>query len=290
MTDLHPSDIIKEGHINNIVTKAILLGVDPITAIRIASYNAANYFGLNSLGVIAPGFFADMIVFNSLREIKPSIVIRGGEVVFEKGHLTKKRRPYLNPPRGTINIGRFEKSKFVVLAPQKKKKVKIRVIRIIPGELITKKEEAIMEVSPDGHLSSDIKRDILKIAVVERHRASGKIGLGFVSGLGLKSGALASTVAHDSHNIIVVGTNDEDMYIAVMALAEAQGGKAVVKDGKVIEILPLPIAGLMSPLPIAKVATLIKRLNNAAKNLGSRLNDPFMSLSFLALCYTKSLS
>lgn len=280
--DLHPSDLIKEGHINRIVTKAISLGVDPITAIRIASYNAAQYFQLTDVGAIAPGYFADIILFKDMKVIKPDMVIRSGEIVVEKGVCTKKRKINRNPPRGTVNIGKFSIDKLKIFAPVGKKEARIYVIRIVPGELITKKETEIMHVS-DGLLNSDTKRDILKLSVVERHRASGKVGLGFVSGMGLKYGALASTVAHDSHNIITVGTNDSDMYLAIQALVDSQGGKVVVKDGKVIELLPLPIAGLMSPLPIQKVSSQIKRLNAAAQKLGSRLIDPFMTLSFLAL-------
>lgn len=277
--DRLPDDLIDEGSIDYIVRTAIREGLDPITAIQIATLNAAEYFGLNDRGAIAPGRRADLIVFNNFEEFKIERVYRGGKLVARDGKLEPDDHERVRPPiRNTMNV---DWSKVDLRLPAADKTT-LRIIGIVPGQIVTR-EEFDRALIKDGWVYADPARDILKIAVIERHHATGNVGIGFVRGFRLQSGAIGSSVAHDSHNIIVVGTNDNDMLSAAHAIAAMQGGFVAVNRGQVLARVPLPIAGLMSDEPIERVRLELDHLNTVTRQLGCELEAPFMALSFLAL-------
>jgi adenine deaminase len=278
--DRHPSDLIEEGHMDHAIRTAIAEGLSPVTAIQMATLNPARYFMLNDHGAIAPGYFADLVAFESLEQIKVRKVFKNGEHVADNG------KPCWDPPerprmalRSSVNIKWLEGEEFKIEA---KNKAKIRVIELLEDQLLTKAIEMEPKVE-DGLVVSDPERDLLKLCVIERHQASGKMGYGFVKGFGLREGALAASVAHDAHNVIVVGTSDDDMMAAVIQINKLGGGLVVAKGGKVISDLPLPVAGLMSRRPLEEVNKQLKALIEIAHLLGVKAKDPFMTLSFLAL-------
>ncbi len=276
--DRHPEDL--SVHINGMVQRAVDNRVNPIKAIQMASLNTAEYFKIQDLGAIAPGYRADFNVFENLQEFtKPLMVFKGGEVVAENGKLLEDLENIEIPAtRGSVNVGWLEDDCFQIKSQGKK----VRAIEIIPHQLITK--ETIVNVKEEnGFAVSNIDDDVLKICVVERHRASGNIGKGFVKGFGIKEGAIASTVAHDSHNMIIIGTNDKDMLLAQKELVKSQGGKVVVRNGEVLAKLPLPVAGLMSDKDINYVTEQSEAINKAAKEIGCVVDDPFMTMGFLSL-------
>jgi adenine deaminase len=276
--DRHPQDILEKGHIDSMVRKAIGAGLDPVIAIQMATINPAEYFKIETVGAIAPGRKADLVVFSDLDSPHMEAVYSGGVLVAENG----KMSPEIAPPDPVLvpSSMNVDTQQIDLSIPATNKR--IRVMDIVPDQIIT--GQRIMEAMIwQGKAVADISRDMLKIAVVERHTGSGNVGKGFVRGFGLKRGAIASSVAHDSHNIIVVGTNDDDMHAAIRAIVEMGGGLAAVYDKKVCADLALPIAGLMSLEPIPAVRDKIDRLIHAAKKLGTTLDDPFMTLSFLAL-------
>ncbi len=277
--DRHPYDLLREGHINYMVKTAIESGTDPLTAIQMATLNGAEYFKLKDLGAIAPGYKADLVVFDNFRDFNIISVYKDGQLVASDGQMLPGMiKPVFVPLRSTVNTAWIEKEHFKVVA----KGQRAKVIQIVPDQLITRKR--IEEVKIEGgEALSDPGRDILKVAVIERHLASGHTGLGFVQGIGLKRGAIASSIAHDSHNIVVVGTNDDDMYTAAVKIVKLQGGLVVVEGGQVIEELPLPIAGLMTGKKLEEVEAKIQALNLACQGLGATVKEPFMVLSFLAL-------
>lgn len=276
--DRHPHDLIAEGHIDAIVRKAVQAGLDPVTAIQMATLNTAEYFGLSRLGAIAPGKQADLIVFSALDSFQVEQVYHRGRLIAENGRISSNVEPPAAAPcPSSMHVGDFSID-FSITAES----TNMLVIDIVPDQIVTRR--SVLPVSIFHNTAvSDPSRDLLKIAVIERHKGSGNIGKGFVRGLGLKKGALASSVAHDSHNIIVVGTTDEDMKAAAAAVTQMQGGLAVVCDRQVRAQLPLPIAGLMSWDPVNRVADGLDRLIKAARDLGASPADPFMTLSFLAL-------
>ena len=277
--DRHPKHLTK--HISRMVKKAVRLGVDPIKAIQMASINTAEYFKLTNLGAIAPGYKADIAIFKDLEVFEPQMVIKNGVVAAEHGRMIIDTTEFKTPAlRGSVNIKYLNMEDIQIKVPQEKNKIK--VINVIPNQLITKKSEETAKVQ-NGFAVSDTENDILKIAVIESHKATGNIGLGFVKGFGLKSGAIASTVAHDSHNMIVIGTNDDDMYYAAVELVKSQGGKIIVENGKTLAHLPLPIAGLMSDKSSDEVQAKIKELELSAQKIGCKIADPFMSMAFLSL-------
>ncbi len=277
--DRHLDDIEEEGHINYLVKKAIEYGVDPVKAIQMATINTAEYFGLKNLGSILPGYIADFIVFDDLKNMNIRMVFKKGIMVAKDGEIIRGRiKEYKEKLRGTINVKWIEHSDFVIKAEGRK----ARVINVIPNEIITKM--SIEDVKIDGgYVSSDVDRDILKIAVIERHMASGRIAKGLVKGFKLKKGAIASSISHDSHNIVVIGTHDADMYEASVGVVKMQGGICCALNGQVIESLSLPVAGLMSDKSADYVRNKIKKLREVARYLGSDLPDPFMAMSFLTL-------
>ena len=276
--DRHPADILKEGHIDFMVRTAIKQGLDPIIALQIASLNAAQYFGLSDLGAIAPGYRADIAILDDLEKPRAVLVIKDGKVVAENGELTVQLKAAATAGHKSMQIGPLGLRSFEIKA----EKGPARVIGVVPNQIITKS----LQLSPkikDGKVVSDIDRDILKMAVVERHKATGNVGLGLVRGFGLSSGALASSVAHDSHNIVAVGVSDEEILAAVLAVKEMGGGLVAVADGKILASLPLPVAGLLSERSMQDVAEGIAECIAAAAGLGCKLEDPFMTLSFLCL-------
>lgn len=278
--DRHPADL--KEHINGMVRRVVEAGVDPIKAVQIASLNTAEYFGLKDLGAIAPGYKADLLVLPDLKTFKPDIVLKDGQVVAQDGKLAVEiPENDAIATRNSVNVRWITMDDFKIQTEGDGVK-KVRALEVIPHQLITKSVMSDVKVV-DGNAISNVETDTLKICVIERHRATGNIGKGFVKGFNLKCGAIASTVAHDSHNMIVIGTNDFDMYTAAVALIKCQGGKVVVKDGEIISQLPLPIAGLMSDKEFDFVVEKCDELNKAAHSIGCKLEDPFMTMGFLSL-------
>lgn len=277
-------DLVNEGHIDHAVRVAIKGGVPPITALQIATINTARHYRLANLGAIAPRYWADFIVFDNLKKLSVRQVYKKGVLVAENGKYLAKNPARVSLPRSTINM-RYKPSDFVVKPSGTKK---IKVIEIIPNQIVTKTAIAAPKVE-DGEIVADTSRDILKMVVVERHRATGNVGVGFVRGFKLKRGAIGSTVAHDAHNVIVAGTNDADILFAIQELERMQGGQVAVANGKVKAELPLPIAGLVTDQPLNTAMKLIDDLNAAAHTFGCDLEAPFMTLSFLALSPIPSL-
>jgi adenine deaminase len=271
-------DLVNEGHIDHCVRKAIRLGLPPISALQIATINPARHYRLQNLGAIAPRFWADFIVFDDLKKFSIRQVYKKGVLVAENGRYLGRTPAKIGLPRSTMNL-RYQPGDFRVRAGGGKK---IKVIEIVPQQIVTRTAIVTPKVE-DGEVVADTRRDILKLVVVERHRATGNVGVGFVRGFKLKTGALASTVAHDAHNVVVVGATDGDILMAIDELARLQGGQVAVANGKVQARLGLPIAGLVSDRPLAAVIKGIGDLNVAARALGCELPAPFMTLSFLSL-------
>jgi len=271
-------DLVNEGHIDHCVRKAIRLGLPPISALQIATINPARHYRLQNLGAIAPRFWADFIVFDDLKKFSIRQVYKKGVLVAENGRFLGRTPAKIGLPRSTMNL-RYQPGDFSVRAVGGKK---IKVIEIVPQQIVTRTAIATPKVE-DGKVVADTRRDILKLVVVERHRATGKVGVGFVRGFKLKVGALGSTVAHDAHNVVVVGATDGDILMAIDELVRLQGGQVAVANGKVRARLGLPIAGLVSDRPLSEVIIGIEDLNVAARAMGCDLPAPFMTLSFLSL-------
>ncbi len=276
--DRHPHDILAEGHIDAVIRKAVAKGLDPVTAIRMGTINPADYFGIKDAGAIAPGRKANLVVFSDLAEIRAEQVFYMGRQVAENGHLLpgiQRPSPVTVPPSMNLDPGGLD---FSIPAMGRR----MRVIRAIADQVVTHCE--IMDVTEkDGLAVADVTRDVIKLAVVDRYTGQAHTGKGFVTGLGLKRGAIASSVAHDSHNIIVAGITDTDMRAAVTTVVAMGGGFAAVDDNRALATLPLAVAGLMSDQPVTVVRRQMDEMIAAAANLGSTLSDPFMTLSFLAL-------
>jgi adenine deaminase len=270
-------DLVSEGHIDHAVRVAIKGGVPPIAALQIATINTARHYRLQNLGAIAPRYWADFIVFDDLKKFQVRQVYKKGVLVAEDGKFLAKTPARVPLPRSTMNL-RYRPENFAVKAARGK----IRVIQVIPDQIVTLE---IIETpkAENGQLVADPSCDILKMVVIERHRATGNVGVGFVRGFKLKRGALGSTVAHDAHNVVVVGTNDADILRVIQELEKLQGGQVAVAEGKVKAALGLPVAGLVSDRPLAEVMRRIDDLNHAAHQMGCDLSAPFMTLSFLSL-------
>jgi adenine deaminase len=283
--DRHADEIQSIGHMNATVRKAVRLGLDPVIALAMASSHTAEHFGLRDLGAIAPGRRANFVLFDNLSDFKPLKVWREGKLVAEDGRLTVSIEDYSTKDvMDTVKIGVITEQSLAVKATGSK----ANVIQMIPDQIVTKRLIASLPVD-NGNWLADRAQDIAKMVVIERHGRNGNIGKGFVQGLGLTRGALASTVAHDSHNLICAGMNDRDMLCAIEALKKCGGGWVVAADGKVISLLELPIAGLMSNRSASYVIDRISELHCAAAQLGCALAAPFMALSFLALPVIPSL-
>ncbi len=277
--DKLPGDLITEGHIDHSIRKAISLGVAPITAIQMGSINTARHYRLRNHGAIAPRYWADFLVLDDLEKFVVRRVYKKGRLVAQDGEYRGPEIAIAKQPRNTMNI-RFGGADEIAVRAQNGKSIK--VIEIVPEQIVTNSAIVSPKVN-DGQIVSDISRDLLKLVVVERHNATGNIGVGFVRGFQLQRGALGSTVAHDAHNVVVVGVDDSDIVAAVAALQKMGGGQVAMDDGREIAALPLPIAGLVSDRPLPEVVEKIEELKQAAGQLGCTLPAPFMSLSFLSL-------
>jgi len=284
--DRSANDILRHGHLDYILKRAVKCGIKPITAIQMASENTAHYYRIaRRTGSVAIGYRADLVVFDDLKSFNARMVFKDGRLVAKDGELIvpckpKRKARMLN----SMRVKKFKESNFKV----RDKGSNIRVIEIIPQQIVTR-ERRIKASVRDGLVVSDVDNDILKMAVIERHHKTGNIGLGFVKGFGLKYGAIASSIAHDSHNIIAVGTSDENMACAAQALVDQGGGLVVTRGGEVLSSLPLPIAGLMTDAPAAVVTSQLESLHKAARTLGCKIKEPFLQLSFLALPVIPSL-
>ena len=272
--DKHPSDLLEKGHMDYICRKAVKLGADPIQVVQVACLHAARYFLLNNRGAIAPGYLADFAILDDLHNFNVETVYKKGVRVYHQGQVADFALPQIphhldHAAHNTFHLPRLCAEDFA----EKRRKA---VIGMVDGQIITEDR---------GYAECvDVESDILKMAVVERHKNTGHIGIGYLNGYGLKKGAVATSVSHDSHNIICVGCNDEDMAFAVNRIAENKGGIVVVENGRVVAELPLEIAGLMSDLPLPQVNELLENAKAAAYQLGVNPGvDPFMTLSFMAL-------
>jgi adenine deaminase len=277
--DRNTLDLITKGHIDSMVREAIAMGVDPIIAIKVATLSTARHYGLRYIGAVAPGYHADLVVLDNLKDINVQRVYKQGTLVAKNGKMVHKfgieEQPRL---RRSINIQYLEPEDFQVKA----RGSHMNVIGMIKDQIMT--DRLIEEPKVvDGLVVPDIDNDIIKVAIIERHNASEPRSVGFVKGMGIKEGAIVSSIAHDSHNLVAVATNDEDLIAAAVQIVRMHGGIAVVKDGEVLESLPLPIAGLMSDQPIEHVSEKLKDLKEAALKLGTPLEEPFMAMAFLSL-------
>ena len=272
--DREPEHIADDGHVNSMVRDAVAAGVAPEDALVAATLSPSTWHGLAEHGAVAPGYRADLVLLPDLEEFRPELVLKRGAPVGEIG------RPDVPEwVKHTVRVGDVDGERFSLPAPASGR---VRVIGVVRDQIVT---ESLVEDAPlaDGHVVADPARDLAKIAVVERHLGTGRVGLGLVRGFGLERGALASTVAHDAHNIVVVGVTDEDMVAAVARLRELGGGVVVVDDGELRAELPLPVAGLLSTARLDEVVAASRACVQAAHALGCELHSPFQTLAFLAL-------
>ncbi|TDT63675.1 adenine deaminase [Fonticella tunisiensis] len=282
--DKHVDELVRDGSVDNNIRLAIKKGLPPITAIQMASLNTAECFGLHTKGAVAPGYDADLLLLDDLKTVKVHSVFKNGRIIVENGILKencfKSNEISLSSGvKDTLHLPKLSLRDFRI--PLKGKSA--HVIGIIPNSILT--EHLIEDVEAEnGFFKASVERDQLKIAVIERHKLRGCIGLGIVKGFKIKCGAIASTVAHDSHNLIIVGTNDSDMIFAAQELEKLHGGITVVRNGEVLASLPLPVAGLISEFGFDEVVHQLEKLNEAVHSIGaSSFFNPFLTLSFLAL-------
>ena len=277
--DRNTLDLMTKGHIDSMIREAIKIGVDPVVAIKVATLSTACHYGLRYLGAVAPGYVADLVVLDSLDLIGVDMVFKQGVLVAKDGKMVDtfgiQEQPRL---RRSVNIHFLEPKDFQVKA----RGPTMNVIGMIPNQIVTKRLIEAPRVI-EGFVVPDIDRDIAKVAIIERHNATEPRAIGFVKGMGIKEGAMVSSIAHDSHNIVAVATNDHDLIEAAVQIVRMQGGLAIVRDGEVLASLPLPIAGLMSDRHIEEVTEGLKQLKEAAHALGSNVEDPFMAMAFLSL-------
>lgn len=287
--DRNPADIISEGHIDNIVRRAIAMKKDPVKVIKAASFNAAARFGIKNLGAIAPRYKADILVFDDIENIDITDVYKNGKLIVSD----KKVKEFDNPipdetlskkVRNSFHVNKLSKEDFFITPDGDK----CRVIKVIEGQILT--DEVIEEIDFSKNNGVDITKDLCKLAVIERHKNTGHKGIGFIKGIGLKNGALAASVSHDSHNLIVIGTNDDDMAFAANRICDIGGGLVCVSNGSVVSEVSLPIAGLMSEDSAEKIAEDNRVLREKVKELGINENiEPFMNMAFVSLPVIPSL-
>ena len=286
--DRHPADIMAEGHIDNIIRLAVAEGASAVTAIQMATIQAAQCFGLRYVGAVAPGYRADVLVLDDLDAVQVRDVYARGEKVVSNGVMAQIEAPKVDVGLNEKVLHSFHTDKLTADSFHlDAKSEKCRVIQVIPGQLVT--DEVHLDIDWGVNNGVDVGQDILKLAVIERHRNTGHIGLGFIRGIGLKKGAIASSVSHDSHNIIVIGTNEADMALAANHICEV-GGNVVVADGQILAQMPLPIGGLMSEKSGNEVAKDNRQVRQAVDALG--VNDgiePFMNMAFVSLTVIPSL-
>ncbi len=281
--DKHLDDLVAEGSVDHNVRLAIQEGMDPLQAIQLATLNAAECYGLKEKGAVAPGYKADFLLLDDLNSIAISDVFVGGKLVAQDGKYKGSESSSSQPPVAltqSVNMTKIDSEKLSIPLSDGKP---IHVIEIIPNQIVTKKK-IVAATAENGKFTPSTTNDLLKMAVIERHNKTENIGLGVVNGLLIQNGAIASTVAHDSHNLVVAGTNDEDILVAIEAIREMQGGYVIVKNGAVLASVPLSISGLMSDRPFTEVNQQIIHLKKKLKEIGFNGDfDPFLTLSFLTL-------
>ncbi len=282
--DKHPDDLLYEGHIDFSIRKAIGHGLDTMTAYQIATIFTAQHYDLKNIGAIKPRYWADFLLISDLEKVKIEAVYKKGHLMAEKGEIKWIPSPLPLTVRSTMDPDDLHAGQLQIPATGKT----IRVIDIIPGQIVTAESHHPAHIQ-NGFVESDIENDVVKIVVIERHKATGHVGKGFVRGLGMRCGAIGSTIAHDSHNIVIAGVRDEDIFAAFEHLRRNKGGLVAVNNGRMIGDLPLPIAGLLSDQPYEKVVAALKILQEQVKTLGCTHPAPFMILSFLSLSPIPSL-
>ena len=286
--DKHPGDLIRIGHIDAIIREAVSMGADPIRAIRMGTLNAAAYFGLHDMGAVAPGYKADLAVFDDLRTLNVKQVYKGGKLVAENGkmlHQKEKNTDWSTEIKERV-FHSFHRVPITVEELQLKETTGThqRVIDMVAHELITKERIEEWKELPGVAPGVDISRDIVKLAAIERHKNTGHVGLGFLGKYGLKKGAVATSIGHDSHNLVIAGVTDEDMVLAGNRVIENGGGLAIALEGKVLADLPLPIGGLMADEPVEVVDEKLEHMKKISTELGiSKDIDAFMTLAFISL-------
>ena len=286
--DRHAGDLLREGHLDNALRIAIREGLDPISAIELVTINPATHFRLlDDLGTVSPGKIADIVLLRNLENIIIDKVIANGQLVASKGKslFVPKAFDFPDPVTNTIHLAHPPTlADFAIHAPGKRdgNLVEVRVIKVSDGSILTNTISTNLQVS-DSQVQINPDEDILQISVLERHKSTGNIGSGLVSGFGLKEGAIASTIAHDSHNLVIIGTSRKEMVLAAQQVAKMRGGIAVAQDSKIEASLPLPIAGLMSDLPLREVSDKLDKLHELVKAMGTELERPFLTLGFLSL-------
>jgi adenine deaminase len=271
--------LLHDGHVDQSLRLAIAAGLDPVRAIRMATWNAADYWRLDGIGAVAPGYEANLVVLDDLEQLNVAMTIFQGKIVARDGTLVADL-PAAPVPDFLLNS--------VNVAPITLNDLKLRpeharqAVEVIPGQIVTRLAQVTPAIEGESAIA-DPSQDLLKLVCVERHHATGRVGVGYVKGFGLKRGALASTIAHDAHNIVAVGADDAAILAAIATVVETQGGLAAVAEGLVLAHLPLPIAGLLSDRPLEEVAATYDQLEGTARGLGSNLPSPFGLLAFLAL-------
>ncbi len=290
--DLSPQDLTTQGHINHLLKRAVEEGVDPVKAVQMVTINPATYLGKDKeIGSITPGKKADLVLLDSLERVKVELVTIDGKIVARNGEFLGETGQFEYPKkaRSSIHTKNITLTRFNIKAPNGKKTVRVHVIQVFGDTILTKAVVETLNVDDKGNVLTDIEKDVLYGAVVERHHGTGNIGLGFIKGFNLKEGAIAGTVAHDSHNIATVGTTPEEIFQAIKAIEKNNGGLITVKNGEILETLPLPLFGLLSDKPTQEVAEKTQKLTEATKKLGTKLPHPFATLSFIALAVIPEL-
>lgn len=285
--DIHPHTLVGEGHIDRILRKAVECGIDAMSALQMVTINVAQCFQMDQdLGSISPGKCADIAFLKDLEHFEVAMTMIDGDIVAENGSPLFDYEPFGYPKWVThsVHVGRgFAPESFAIEAPMTSgKSIMVRAIEVIPGSIVTKETYVDLPVV-DGRLESNTDLDVLKTFVIERHHETGTYGIGFTKGFGIKRGAMASTVAHDAHNLLVIGTNDEDMALAARTLMDCEGGQCVVADGEVIALVELPIAGLMDDLDAATMSEKVHHLEEAWEQIGCTVPSPFMVMAFIPL-------
>lgn len=281
--DTHPHTLIQYGHLDYIVRRAIEEGIDPVTAIQMVTINVAQCFQLDhEMGSVAPSKCADLVLIDDLNTCHVTEVFIDGELVAQNGKLILEFAPYKYPEEAvnSVNLDKLTAAEFKITCAGRQ--AKVHAIEIIPAKVGTFDKIVTLPVR-DGSIEADPVQDVLKVAVFERHKRTGSVGKGFTKGFGIKRGALAQTVAHDAHNLLVVGSNDEDMALAANTLIECGGGLVAVMDGKVLSVVPLPIAGLMSEKSIEEMSVAIEKMAQTWVEMGSTLPSPFMTMALIPL-------
>lgn len=282
--DTHPHTLLAQGHLDHIVRRAVEEGIDAVTAIQMVTINCAQCFQMDhELGSITPGKCADMVLLNNLEELQVTKVWIDGDLVAENGAMTKELAPYEYPEWAThsMHVGETITADTFKI-PASAEEVTVRAIEVIPAH-VGSIERFITLKAQNGYLESDPAQDTLKTVVFERHHETGTKGVGFVKGFGIECGAMASTVAHDAHNLLVIGTNDEDMALAANTLIECGGGMVAVQNGKVLGVVPLPIAGLMNDKPAEEMSEMVEALEVAWAQIGCSMPSPFMTMALIPL-------